>query len=77
LYADGIGTNACFYNPSDVSVDAKDNIYVADTFNQRIRKLTPMSGTMSCDVSLQRVVRHPKLLGPRPVSDDCELRFFD
>ena len=37
---DGIGANAQFYNPIRVAVDASGNVYVADWFNNRIRKIT-------------------------------------
>jgi len=40
-YADGTGTAAQFYNPYGVAVDASGNVYVADTFNQKIRKISP------------------------------------
>lgn len=40
-YANGQGTMASFYNPIGMAVDATGNIYVADRFNQRIRKVTP------------------------------------
>ena len=40
-YADGTGAAAKFYNPSGVAVDASGNVYVADEFNDRIRKVTP------------------------------------
>ncbi len=40
-FADGIGTNARFYNPRGVAVDSNDNVYVADTENNCIRKITP------------------------------------
>jgi sugar lactone lactonase YvrE len=38
--ADGVGTGAQFYNPHDVAVDSAGNIYVADTGNNIIRKVT-------------------------------------
>lgn len=40
-YLDGTGTNAKFKNPCGVAVDSNNNIYVADTYNYRIRKITP------------------------------------
>jgi sugar lactone lactonase YvrE len=39
--ADGIGDAARFNLPWRVAVDRDDNIYVADTFNYTIRKITP------------------------------------
>ncbi len=40
-YGDGTGTNAQFYGPMGVAVDANGNVYVADTNNNCIRKVTP------------------------------------
>jgi hypothetical protein len=40
-YADGTGSAAQFKWPFGVAVDAATNIYVADTFNHAIRKVTP------------------------------------
>jgi hypothetical protein len=38
---DGTGSNARFYYPSDVAVDSGGNVYVADSSNSTIRKITP------------------------------------
>ena len=38
--ADGTGTAASFLNPNGVSVDASGNVYVADTYNLKIRKIS-------------------------------------
>jgi serine/threonine-protein kinase len=40
-FADGIATSAGFSNPMSVVVDASGNILVADSYNHRIRKVTP------------------------------------
>ena len=38
--SDGTGSAARFYSPSGVAVDGSGNAYVADTFNNTIRKIT-------------------------------------
>lgn len=39
-FADGPGASATFSSPQGIAVDASGNVYVADTGNHRIRKIT-------------------------------------
>src|SRR5258706_11149484 len=39
--ADGSGNSARFNNPCGVATDTSGNVYVADTFNHTIRKISP------------------------------------
>lgn len=41
--ADGTNTTALFNGPAGIALDAGGNLYVADAFNNAIRKLTPIS----------------------------------
>ena len=45
-FADGPGLQARFNGPSGLAVNAAGDVFVADTFNQRIRKIAP-DGTVS------------------------------
>ena len=44
---DGIGSNASFNAPYSVAVDVNGNLFVADTFNNRIRKITFSNGLIT------------------------------
>ena len=46
--ADGIAaTGAELYNPNDIALDGSGNVYIADTFNHRIRKVTLSTGMIT------------------------------
>ena len=40
-YLDGTGTDAQFHNPQGVTIDVYGNLYVADRYSNKIRKITP------------------------------------
>jgi len=40
-YGDGLGTAALFNNAAGIASDVSGNLYVSDSFNNRIRKITP------------------------------------
>ncbi|MVN92230.1 NHL repeat-containing protein [Mucilaginibacter aquatilis] len=43
--SNGTGASASFGNPQGVAVDAQGNVYVADSFNHLVRKVTPAGVT--------------------------------
>ncbi len=40
-YADGIGTAALFFSPRGIAIDSANNLFVTDSQNHRIRKISP------------------------------------
>lgn len=46
-FANGIGTAATFFNPTGIAVDATGNVYVADSGNNAIRKITMPGAVVS------------------------------
>jgi len=55
-YKDGRGKDAQFYAPSDVAVDGKGNIYVADTLNHAIRKIDASGNVTTLNKLSDRIV---------------------
>ena len=43
-WADGVGTVVAFYSPQGVSVSSDGTVYVADSYNHRIRKIATSGG---------------------------------
>lgn len=40
-FADGMGESAAFYNPTGIALDVNGNVFVADTYNYRVRVIAP------------------------------------
>ena len=40
-FNDGVGTAATFYRPEGLGIDSNDNLYVADYYNNAVRKINP------------------------------------
>lgn len=46
-FVDGIGTAAEFYYPMGITTDNNGNLYVADSYNQRVRKIVIATGQVT------------------------------
>ncbi len=56
----GPATEAQFYEPRGIAVDGSGNIYIADTINHRVRKLTPVRPPPSPPPPPSRPDRRPR-----------------
>jgi sugar lactone lactonase YvrE len=74
--SDGIGSAARFYGPSAVAVDSTGNIFVADTWNFTIRKITPagmvttLAGSAGEQASVDGVGSSARFSNPSAVAVD-------
>ncbi len=66
--ADGTGNVARFNFPSGVAVDGSGNVYVADTNNHTIRKVTPSGAVGAVTTIAGSVTSFGALPGPLPAS---------
>ena len=70
--ADGTGAAVQFYNPAGIAVDASGNIYVADSFNDVVRKITSagVSSTLAGTAArLRQRQRHGRRGAVQPLPD--------
>lgn len=74
--ADGAGSNARFDHPSGVAVDTAGNVYVADTLNHTIRKLSPsgvvttIAGLAGSAGSADGIGSAARFFGPQGLATD-------
>ena len=80
--ADGTGSNARFQNPSGVAVDSAGNVYVADTLNNTLRKVTSagvvttLAGAPGAGGSFDGVGSNAQFRGPQSLTVDGASNLF-
>lgn len=67
---DGQGANARFWNPQGLAVDSTGNIYVADTGNNLIRKITPADEVTTLPIPPDGTGKPVQLKSPGGVAVD-------
>jgi sugar lactone lactonase YvrE len=80
-YLDGNVTVAKFYRPYGIAIDSNNNLFVADNFNSRIRKITP-TGTVSTFVGNGQFISEDgtgtaaKIMGPTDIVIDSNNNLY-
>jgi alpha-tubulin suppressor-like RCC1 family protein/DNA-binding beta-propeller fold protein YncE len=80
--ADGTGSSARFNGPEGVAVDGADNVYVADSSNHTIRKVTPagvvstLAGLAGTSGSSDGVGSSARFFGPTTVAVDSTTNVY-
>ncbi|MDQ3413382.1 MAG: NHL repeat-containing protein [Verrucomicrobiota bacterium] len=80
--ADGVGAAARFTGPRGMAVDSTGNVYVADTFNNTIRKITPagvvttLAGTAGAAGSADGTGSAARFNRPRGVGIDSDNNLY-
>ncbi len=64
VFANAVGSNAGFSRPFSLAVDASGNVFVADSVNNCIRKVTPGGGTQIGPVTLRACCADLDVEGP-------------
>ncbi|MDR2209180.1 MAG: IPT/TIG domain-containing protein [Azoarcus sp.] len=59
-FRDGVGSAAYFKQPSGITIDAKGNLYVADSYNHCVRKITPAGEVSTLTNNMQGFVVDPE-----------------
>jgi sugar lactone lactonase YvrE len=69
-FSDGDAVNAKFFNPNGIAVDNLGNLYIADTGNHRIRKVT-----VNSVLSVNELVKSKEMiLYPNPAKNDFTVK---
>jgi serine/threonine protein kinase/streptogramin lyase len=68
---DGNGASARFWNPQGLAVDSTGNVYVADTGNNLIRKITPMGVVTTITIPPDSAGKPVQLSSPGGVALDA------
>jgi sugar lactone lactonase YvrE len=59
----GLATLAALYRPEGIAIDSAGNLYIADNFNNRVRKVDAISGAISTLASTARAAKRVALRG--------------